>query len=111
MVDGVHCRTGSLEKQEALSRYRERVHCRTGSLEMVVHMGRNKPQVHCRTGSLETRDELIRNLEGVHCRTGSLKILVLLAFGIGQLTKRLRGIRNARHFRYALILLVFSAMR
>ena len=87
------------------------VHCRTGSLENIDEGDRWKKIVHCRTGSLETRDELIRNLEGVHCRTGSLKILVLLAFGIGQLTKRLRGIRNARHFRYALILLVFSAMR
>ncbi|EKO3878235.1 DUF3265 domain-containing protein [Vibrio metschnikovii] len=27
------------------------------------------------------------------------------------MTKRSRGIRNAWHFRYALILLVFSAMR
>ncbi|MDQ2110209.1 DUF3265 domain-containing protein [Vibrio sp. 2017_1457_15] len=27
------------------------------------------------------------------------------------ITKRSRGIRNARHFRYALILLVFSVMR
>ncbi|EKO3914708.1 DUF3265 domain-containing protein [Vibrio metschnikovii] len=29
----------------------------------------------------------------------------------GKLTRRSRGIRNAWHFRYALILLVFSAMR
>ncbi|RBM48711.1 DUF3265 domain-containing protein [Vibrio paracholerae] len=30
---------------------------------------------------------------------------------IPHITKRLRGIRNAWHFHYALILLVFSVMR
>ncbi len=29
----VHCRTGSLEKEEQAVRDREEVHCRTGSLE------------------------------------------------------------------------------
>ncbi len=38
-------------------------------------------------------------------------ITINLGFIVRQLTKRSRGIRNAWHFRYALILLVFSAMR
>ncbi len=67
--------------------------------------------VHCRIGSLE----MWRLGKSVAARRSlshrQLKKWVILAFGIGQLTKRSRGIRNAWHFRYALILLVFSAMR
>ncbi len=71
------------------------VHCRTGSLETELNNKAIDAIVHCRTGSLEIYDIQLVVYVLVHCRTGSLKTLVLLAFGIGQLTKRLRGIRNA----------------
>ena len=50
---GVHCRTGSLEKNERRKNRRENVHCRTGSLEKMIMGLLVRTDVHCRTGSLE----------------------------------------------------------
>ncbi len=53
----VHCRTGSLERQESAPVFPVAVHCRTGSLEIVNHAAQFIGLVHCRTGSLEKREQ------------------------------------------------------
>ena len=50
----VHCRTGSLEKENGRIHYHLIVHCRTGSLEITQSCNHGDAVVHCRTGSLET---------------------------------------------------------
>ena len=49
----VHCRTGSLESEDANYFIGKLVHCRTGSLEKLRKFRAWSPYVHCRTGSLE----------------------------------------------------------
>ena len=51
----VHCRTGSLERQEQDYLHPLGVHCRTGSLENSRAPAIFSSSVHCRTGSLENK--------------------------------------------------------
>ena len=68
-----HCRIGSLEMVEVMTKLYKGDHCRIGSLEISSGGLAIIMTDHCRIGSLEMYHYVCSSVECDHCRIGSLE--------------------------------------